>query len=323
MKSKIFSVPGSCGELVQGIINGVNIHITCPIDRYSRASVKNLSKNHINDELITGKNENKNPVIKKTVIPGKNNNIAHNENNGTEKVRRGVSLYCETSELNAKLLQNILIDVNSELPSGKGMASSTADIGAVLAATASLFDMKADVDLISRIALRIEPTDGVLFEGIVAFDHLRGKYFEPLGAALPLEVIVLEPPGMLDTVEFNNEKKKHSPKIYGSEEILVEAYEMVKEGISVFNTEYIGKGATLSARLNQQLLPKPGLDDIIETVKRRGALGVNVAHSGTVIGILADQGFGGRIFDKIAHYIPRGWDAYLVRMTDGGICEEG
>lgn len=31
-------MPGSCGELVQGIINGINFHITCPINRYSRVT---------------------------------------------------------------------------------------------------------------------------------------------------------------------------------------------------------------------------------------------------------------------------------------------
>ena len=32
-------IPGSCGELVQGMINDVPFLVTCPIDMYAKASM--------------------------------------------------------------------------------------------------------------------------------------------------------------------------------------------------------------------------------------------------------------------------------------------
>ncbi len=35
----VVRAPGSCGELVQGTLNGVNFHITCPVDRFTETTV--------------------------------------------------------------------------------------------------------------------------------------------------------------------------------------------------------------------------------------------------------------------------------------------
>ena len=46
--------------------------------------------------------------------------------------------------------------------------------------------------------------------------------------------------------------------------------------------------ATASARVNQRFLPKPSLPDLIELSRRLGGAGVQVAHSGTVAGLIFD-----------------------------------
>ena len=48
----------------------------------------------------------------------------------------------------------------------------------------------------------------------------------------------------------------------------------------------IGWGATLSAAANQQLLPNAHFDAVVKLSKEADAVGVNVAHSGTVMGML-------------------------------------
>jgi hypothetical protein len=48
--------------------------------------------------------------------------------------------------------------------------------------------------------------------------------------------------------------------------------------------------SALSARAHQRILPKPQLEKVIGLAREVGALGVNVAHSGTVIGLLLDPG---------------------------------
>ncbi|BCG97319.1 hypothetical protein MesoLj131a_61830 [Mesorhizobium sp. 131-2-1] len=51
----------------------------------------------------------------------------------------------------------------------------------------------------------------------------------------------------------------------------------------------IGKIATASALLHQERVPKEHLNSMLKVSEEVGALGVIVAHSGTVIGILLDR----------------------------------
>lgn len=50
----------------------------------------------------------------------------------------------------------------------------------------------------------------------------------------------------------------------------------------------LGAVATTSARLNQRYLPVPSFARIEECAAESGAAGVQVAHSGTVVGLLFD-----------------------------------
>jgi uncharacterized protein involved in propanediol utilization len=51
----------------------------------------------------------------------------------------------------------------------------------------------------------------------------------------------------------------------------------------------IGQAATMSAKVNQRLLPKPYLDTLIEIAEEYEAHGVCIAHSGTIAALLFDR----------------------------------
>ena len=51
----------------------------------------------------------------------------------------------------------------------------------------------------------------------------------------------------------------------------------------------IGEACTLSSLANENIHKKPYLNEIIEISESMNAYGVNIAHSGTVIGILIDK----------------------------------
>ena len=53
--------------------------------------------------------------------------------------------------------------------------------------------------------------------------------------------------------------------------------------------QLLGEGATISAIASQRLLPKPGFDALLELVESAGLYGLNVAHSGSVVGLLLDR----------------------------------
>ena len=251
------SVPGSCGEFVQGILDGHNFLISCPIDMYSTATV--------------------------TIVNGRGRVYGAPE---APKARR-------TVELTLARFQRSDVDVclrlENPLPSGKGMASSTADIAASAAATAKALDECAAMNPsdITRLALEIEPTDSVSYPGITMFDHKRGNLIKMLGNIPPMRIAVLDFGGTVDTVAFN--RTNRNPILNRNQSVFLEAISLIESGIKDRNPRDIGAGAVLSAIANQEVLFKPQLDDVLRLAEDVGAVGVNVAHSGTVIGMLFDD----------------------------------
>lgn len=245
--------PGSCGELVQGTREGIPFHISCPIDLFSRVTLR------LTPTL---------PLITPASCPK-----AAAALKGTLKLLRregwGGSLA-----------------IASPLPRAKGMASSTADVmGAVDAAALALGHPLPRED-VARLALDIEPSDGTLFSGVVLFDHRGGRLLEPLSPPPPLDILVLDFGGEVDTLEFNRVDRRAllrslEPQANG-------AVALVKEGFQKGDPALIGQGATLSAMAYQQVLFKEPLEKVIALSREVGAVGVNVAHSGTVIGLLLD-----------------------------------
>ena len=95
--------PGVCGELAQGVIEGIHFLVTCPIDFYSRVTV---------DLYSDGPGVEAPDGCDKTAAA----------------VRRALS-QLKNAKVRAKLT------INNPIPRGKGMASSSADLAAAIAAT--------------------------------------------------------------------------------------------------------------------------------------------------------------------------------------------
>lgn len=248
----LVAVPGTCGELVQGMLDGTHFHLSSPIDRYAQVSV----------ELLPEEGEWSSPP-------------------DTPKAARALHLALHALGVHASGGRMRIV---SELPRGKGMASSTADVAGAIYAAGYLFGRPFPPGAVARLALSIEPTDGSLFPGIVLFDHREGRVMEPLGEAPALGVIVLDFGGEIDTLEYNQVDR--SLLLRSLESRFREALEMVRAGIRFQQPEWIGHGATLSALTHQRLLPKPQLDAVLCLAREVGAYGVNIAHSGTVLGLL-------------------------------------
>ncbi|MCL4370755.1 MAG: hypothetical protein M1380_07580, partial [Chloroflexi bacterium] len=62
--------------------------------------------------------------------------------------------------------------------------------------------------------------------------------------------------------------------------------ELLRRGLEGNRWDLVGQAATLSARINQRLLPKSELERVIRLGEEHGALGVCAAHSGTLLGVL-------------------------------------
>jgi len=248
---------GSCGEMVQGSRNGTPFLVTCPVNIWTEVTVR-----------ISLSGEGKDA----TYFP---------------KIRRAVKEVLKIKRSSASLS----FYRKSAIPPGKGMSSSTADIAAAALATSRLLGGALSPEKIAELALSIEPSDGIMFPGIHLLDHRRGSWSESLGPPPAMEVVIIDPGGCVDTVAFN----RRNDLVYlnrQKEKKAEEALLLVREGVRQGDPEKIGRGATISARANQRILPKKELGEVIRLSREIKAVGVNVAHSGTVLGILLPPGAG-------------------------------
>ena len=281
-------VPGTCGELVQGTLGGVAFHVTCPIDVYSTVTVEF------------------------TEAPG----VEHPP--GLTKAGAGARL--ALAHLGARY--GARTSVRSDLPAGKGLGSSTADIVGAIAGCALALGEPLDLPTIARLALAVEPTDGSFFPGIVLFDHRGGQLYEPLGRAPSLAITVLDFGGEVDTLQFNAVDR--TSLLHSLEPEVREALALVRRGLAAGRLDLIGRGATLSALANQRVLPKPEQPMVLDFARSVQALGINVGHSGTVLGVLLDPARHDacQVLARARRELPGLELAFACRLTDGGIVAE-
>ena len=244
--------PASCGEFVQGIVKDKEYLSSYAIDRYSIVTL-----------------EEKVEDVKK----------------GPLKARKAIEEVFKYFHLPKKELKHISIDINSEIPVSKGMASSTADIGATIKATLNLIGKNLDEYEISRIATRIEPTDSIYIKENTIFNPLDANVIKKLGVLDTGKVLILEPDETLSTKYIR--KKENYNKLKNQNKYIIEyAFKLLEEGIKKKDLNLIGQACNISSIVNENIHKKRYLSEIMDISKEYGAYGVNIAHSGTVLGIL-------------------------------------
>ncbi|MDX5725376.1 cobalamin biosynthesis protein [Clostridioides difficile] len=247
--------PASCGEFVQGIIDDEEELCSYAIDMYSKV--------YIEEKLV-------------------------DINLGRYKSRLAIEKVFEKFNLPKKYTKNISLNINSKIPVGKGMASSTADIGATIKATLSLIDKDLSSEEISKLAAEIEPTDSIFIDKNSIFNPLNGTVIKYLGNLTNAKVVILEPNKVLDTMKIRLRQDYNKLKVE-NKEVIKKAFALLEEGLKKNNLSLVGEACTLSSLANENIEKKEYLNEIIKISKKYGAYGVNIAHSGTVVGILIDK----------------------------------
>ena len=279
--------PGVCGELVQGMMDGGHFLVTCPIDFYCRVTVTICSE--------------QSGIAAPAECP---------------KTREAVA--ATLSHLGQPGV-GAVVTVSNPIPRSKGMGSSSADVAAAIAATASALGEHLPPEVIARIAVSVEPSDGVMIPGIALFDHRKGSLVEELGPPPPVEIVALDFGGEVDTVEFN--RQDHSRQWESVAEETSRALELVQRGIREGSPALVGEGASISAEAGQAVLGKPQLARVTEFAREVGAVGVCAAHSGTVLGVLIDarERRGKSTFRQAREAFPEAETVQHFRMMGGGV----
>ena len=209
--------------------------------------------------------------------------------------------------------------INNPIPRGKGMASSSADLAAAIAATGLALGEEISPYQIAQIALSIEPTDGIMIPGVALFDHRAGIIRESLGPPPPMEIVALDLGGTVDTVQFNMVDRFQ--RWQSVDEQTGEALRLLRRGIEEQDPALVGRGASISAEASQTVLAKPRLAEVKEFAESVGAVGVNVGHSGTIMGVLLDarERRGKSTYHKALSAFPDAESVYHFRLLGGGV----
>ncbi|WP_174184321.1 GHMP family kinase ATP-binding protein [Nocardia barduliensis] len=247
---------GSCGELLQGVTaeHDHDFLVTLPIARGAVAVFEPDPHRH-----------------GVTVIP------AHK----TKSATLARALLARSTVLRGGVLTLL-----GDLPEGKGLASSTADLVATARAVADAEGREIGAAEIETELRCIEPSDGVMYPGAVAFYHREVRLLALLGALPPLTIVTGDEGGRVDTVAFNRHRPTFTTaakREYSS--LLAE----LTGAVARRDVTAIGAVATRSAELSTVLRSRPHLDATISAARSLGAAGVVVAHSGTTTGILLDE----------------------------------
>lgn len=250
--------PGTCGEWVQGAKGGIPFLIDCPVDRFVEV------KTHFNKHQANMDSSGRRDTWQLPQRKIKTEQALELLANRFGFAGKGKVSFC------------------SELSVGKGMASSTADLSAVMAAVLTSFDISWEPEDLARIALTIEPSDPVMFPGITEFAHLDGKYVRKLGENIPAQLLALDWGGTLDTQCFN--ARSDLSAHYRKNELLIrKALAVFYEGMDNFDLEKLAYAGTISAQCNQEINPKPYMQELNHHVRGQGGLGMVTAHSGTLL----------------------------------------
>lgn len=243
---------GTFGELLQGALpDGSDFLVTLPIALRSHASFR---LGHGDDLVVYPSHKHKSWTVARRMLD------AAGHPGGT-------------------------LVIDSAVPTGKGLASSSADLVATARAVGRCLGLPVGPADVQGWIRGVEPTDGVMYDHVVAFDHCAVRLLEDLGPVPALAVVALDEGGRLDTVRFNRERP---PFDAAARRRYAELLAALRTALATGDLPTVGAVTTESSRLAQRTNPKRTHDALLGVVDDVGALGVVTTHSGTMTGLLLD-----------------------------------
>jgi uncharacterized protein involved in propanediol utilization len=201
---------------------------------------------------------------------------AHSQRISGSSVPAGTFPLATTSPLAGKSIR-----LSSNIPPGKGLSSSSADVLSVLYVVNDYLAAGFTSEELYRIAARVEPTDPCLSQDIVLFKQQAGI----TEGSIPLPPLTLlyfdaAPERQVDTLDLQRLYSTDAPRFF---ETLLRTFLS-----SAAQSDYTGilNCITQSAIYNQAILALPGFNACLELAIGAGA-GLMVAHSGTIIGLIS------------------------------------
>lgn len=268
---------GTLGELLQGpVVRDGDVHIglvSLPLRRFSRVRFTRSRGERDGDGLA-----------------------------GKARCRRAVEIYLDRAGLD---LPEGRWSCDSELPTGKGMASSTADIVATIRCLDSIFGRATPVESLLDILRAIERSDSVFLDRYALYLSGRQEVLHRFDCEPGFCACYIDEGGAVDTEAIG-------PALLVHYRAHLSAYlRNLDHALGAFaasDAPAIARCATVSATLSQEVNPRRSLDALLGEQRRFKADGIVVAHTGTLAGYLftrrlepVEMGELSSFFDGLGH----------------------
>jgi uncharacterized protein involved in propanediol utilization len=183
----------------------------------------------------------------------------------------------------------ITVQIDSNIPVGKGCASSTADIMSCTAALLNAVHPNVPHPVVhalgSLVGKEIEWGDYVHSESIAICLQRTHTLVQKYVTDMRWRIVGIDEGGVVDTAAFHR-KQRESRKLARYYESLVAQLDAALRASDHTTAAQI---STESALLSQKALPKRYFTLMQLVAKSTGALGIAVAHSGTVVGLIFSE----------------------------------
>lgn len=253
--------PGSFGEVLQGRLNNKDLLLSCPVNIYTRVRLF---------ECI-------------------NADIKFNNKKSADFLYNVLKLWGYE-----KYYKDIDIEINSDIPCGKGLASSTADLCGVYYALLKMFKREFNQQELVEQCIKIEPTDSIIFKEMTLFDYKKGLFKESVGKYIGYNILAFEGKNIVDTVEFNN---RNLPPLSNIDDL----FAILKEAVAENNLKKLAYAATESILRNEKRLKYDCLEEVLSIKNKTSGLGIIGAHSGSVLGIIYEDLESLKFAEKLAN----------------------
>lgn len=195
----------------------------------------------------------------------------------------------------------LCIRLTRQIPIGKGLSSSTADMLAVLRACQALFGVTLSERCISRLFARIEPHDALHYPTSVAYNHRRGRLLTHFGYTPDYRILGVDAGGRVCTQAYNA-SLTFGPDLLGAYDAL---YQEAAAAFAARDDAAIARCATRSVMLHVERTGNILLGRLLAQAAATDVLGLLGTHSGTCGGLLlpgdADDATLERLTAAVAH----------------------
>ncbi|UQA92138.1 hypothetical protein K9S39_10060 [Streptomyces halobius] len=181
---------------------------------------------------------------------------------------------------------NCTIEIESNIPVAKGYASSTADILATAQLCIRSLHPDTPDEVVQALALsvarQLEYGDYLLHPGVAACAQRSQRLLAAYRTDLRWTIVGVDEGGWVRTEEFHQER----PEDLGKARVYEQLFAQLDTALRANNYVAAAEVASHSAELHNDRLPKKSLDDLWRIQNELGALGICVAHSGTLAGLI-------------------------------------